>query len=90
MWRNGPRHGDDSTWNHQKAHFARTRKKSEALQSEERMQSLWQTYNALCETFTSQGLTHPADIPLVVINYKVAADTQYISIIPRETVSFRL
>ena len=53
--------GADSTWNHQKAHFARTLKKSEALQSEERMQLVWRTYNALCETFTSQGLTHPAD-----------------------------
>ena len=51
----------DSTWNHQKAHFARTLKKSEALQSEERMELVWRTYSALCETFTSQGLTHPAD-----------------------------
>ena len=53
--------GDDSTWNHQKAHVSRTLEKSEALQSEERMQLVWRTYNALCETFTSQGLTHPAD-----------------------------
>ena len=53
--------GADSTWNHQKAHFARTLKKSEALPSEERMELVWRTYNALCETFTSQGLTHPED-----------------------------
>ena len=53
--------GADSTWNHQKAHFARTLKKSEALQPEERMELVWRTYSALCETFTSQGLTHPAD-----------------------------
>lgn len=53
--------GSDSTWNHQKAHFARTLKKSETLQSEERMQLVWKNYNALCETFTYQGLTHPAD-----------------------------
>lgn len=53
--------GAGSTWNHQKAHFARTLKKSEALQSEERMELVWPTYSALCETCTSQGLTHPAD-----------------------------
>ena len=55
------KNGDDSTWNHQKAYFARTFKKAEALQPEERIELVWRTYNALCETFTSQGLTHPAD-----------------------------
>lgn len=53
--------GADSTWSHPKTRFARALKKSEALQSEERMQLVWRTYSALCETFTSQGLTHPAD-----------------------------
>ena len=69
--------GADSTWNHQKAHFARTLEKSEALQSEDRIELAWRTYNALCENFTSQGLTHSADT-LVAFSSLIARMSPYL------------
>ena len=52
---------DGSTWNHQKAHFARTLQNSARFSSGQQAQKTWRMFVSFCETFTSQGLTNPQD-----------------------------